>query len=115
MCAQRQTDLATMVQVMLDHMPDDPLARAGAPTCEKLLIQIVGCPAGQAVAHRPPGNLKPLLEFGGIVGPAPVAIPHTHRLEFGATLAHPLVEPPCARSNNVDGNLTNAAQIGRDA
>ena len=54
--AKRERDLASVMQVMLDHMPDDPLAREGIlfalPRPAKDVIQVGRSIAGQAFLHE---------------------------------------------------------------
>ena len=55
-----------MVQVVLDDVPDDPLARERLATPDELLAEVGGGPALQAVLDQSPGALQPFFQLGGV-------------------------------------------------
>src|SRR5947208_11832913 len=67
--AEGERELAAVVQVMLQHMPDDPGARQvnlfAVPVVGEGLSHIVGTPAGQAIRHELPGAVEGLHQLGG--------------------------------------------------
>src|SRR5690348_13491737 len=67
--AEGERELATVVQVMLHHMPDDPGARQvdlfAVPVVGEGLSHLVGTPAGQAIGHALPGAVEVLHQLGG--------------------------------------------------
>src|SRR6266699_2438498 len=66
--AEGERELATVVQVMLHHMPDDPGARQvdwfTVPVVGKGVSHLVGTPAGQTLRHELPGAVETLGQRG---------------------------------------------------
>src|SRR5258708_1114709 len=62
--AEGERELATVVQVMLQHMPDDPGARQvnvfAIPVIGEGLVHVSGTPTGQAIRHELPGAIEAL-------------------------------------------------------
>src|SRR6266571_6242607 len=67
--AEGERELAAVVQVMLQHMPDDPGARQvdvlAVPVVGEGVSHLVGTPAGQAIRHELPGAVEGLHHLGG--------------------------------------------------
>jgi hypothetical protein len=110
-----QEQLAAVVHIVLDDVPDDPLARERLVAPDKLLAKIGGGPAFQAVVDHPPGALQPLFQLGGAALGLAVVIPGLQLLQPGVTLAHDGVEPPDARGDDMRGDDPDRALIWRGA
>jgi hypothetical protein len=55
--ATSEEEFATVIQVMLDDVPDNPLARDWAISSLKDLLEISGCPACKTLLDQAPGDL----------------------------------------------------------
>src|SRR5437588_12682338 len=64
-----ERELAAVVQVVFEHMPDDPgarqLDRRAIPVVGEGLVHVSGTPAGQAIRHALPGAVEALGQLGG--------------------------------------------------
>ena len=56
---QRIGKFIPVVEIELDNVPDDPLARDHSPTSLKSLLKVGGCPSIKSVIDHVPGCLKP--------------------------------------------------------
>ena len=63
--AQGEGKLSSMVKIVLDDVPDDPLARECIFAPTEGLIQVGEVPARQAVLDHLPGGVESTGEFGG--------------------------------------------------
>src|SRR5690349_13118417 len=64
--AAGQEQFAAVMQVVLQHVPDNPLARLYPIVARwEWLIEVGGRPARQALMHDVPGGFQPLHQFGG--------------------------------------------------
>src|SRR5690242_3552822 len=77
--AESERELAAVVQVGFEDVPDDPGAREvddlAVPVVLEGLLHVVGAPAGQAIGHHVPGEVEALHQLvggaGGRVGLVP--------------------------------------------
>ncbi len=95
------------MQVVLDDVPDNPLARDWAISSLKSLVEVGGCPACQALLNQAPGGLQPGNQFGSVLLDGIVVIPLAHRHEIGGSFAHDGMEPDNTRGNDVCGEQAN--------
>ena len=90
MHAERQEQLAAVVQVVLENPPDDPLARIAVGLLALLLDEDIGQtswrPAVEALAHHLPGRLQSLDQLGGGARWRAVRIPGFEGGEGGISL-----------------------------
>src|SRR6266446_5120704 len=118
--AEGERELAAVVQVMLQHMPDDPGARQvnlfAVPVVGEGLSHIVGTPAGQAIRHELPGAVEGLHQLGGGWDGCPQLqgnlVPtriHLHLRAF--VLAQEIGEPVGTAADDVQGILADGAQV----
>src|SRR5207237_8034189 len=67
--AEGERELAAVVQVVFEHMPDHPGARQldwrAIPVVGKGLVHVGGTPARQTIRHELPGALEALGQLGG--------------------------------------------------
>src|SRR4029450_8589816 len=77
--AQDQRDLAAVVEIVLDQVPDDPLPGEGLgarrPPARELDGQIVRCPTPQTVVDHRPRPFETLDDLGGGGGGGGAALP----------------------------------------
>src|SRR5689334_20553770 len=67
--AEGERELAAVVQIVFEHVPDDPGARQvddlAVPIVLERLLHVGGTPAGNALRHELPGTVEALNELGG--------------------------------------------------
>src|SRR5437660_7032191 len=102
MRTERKGELASVVHVVLDHVPDDPLSGElvwFTPTlsCEDIFQVGLG-PALQALLPNAPGYFKSARQFGCRKHIA-IVLPLGDLSQLRATLAHEIVHPGSAGSN----------------
>jgi len=118
--AEGERELATVVQVMLHHVPDDPGARQvnlfAIPVVGEGLVHVVGTPTGQAIRHELPSTVESLGQLGGGWDGCPQRqrnlVPtriHLHLL--AAVFAQELDEPEGTAAADVQGILADGAQV----
>ncbi len=95
--AQGEGKLSSMVKIVFDDVPDDPLARECIFAPTEGLIQVGEVPARQAVLDHLPGGVESTGEFGGAARGCAIVVPGQHWLEVSPALAHDVVEPPDTR------------------
>jgi len=58
MHAQGEGEFASVVEIVLDDVPDDPLMRDTGVTSRECLPEVGGRPAGESALDHVPGYLK---------------------------------------------------------
>ena len=114
--AEGEREFATVVQIMLQHMPDDPGARQvnvlAVPVVREGAPHLVGTPAGQAIGHALPGAVEGQHHLNGRSGRRAGHIPVRIRLHVGATVfAQELGEPASTAADDVQDILADGAQV----
>jgi len=102
-------DLAAVMNVVLDKVPDDPLARTLGPLSglvwpgpDKLLSEISRRPPRQPRLDHCEALLEPPDDLGGRPrGQRLILIPIGHRAKLRRPLPHPGVHPPSACGNDM--------------
>src|SRR5712691_2524212 len=114
MHTQCERKLATVVQIVLDDVPDDPLARTLLiVSCQKGLAKVCSRPAAQAILHQVPGSIKSTDKLGCFSGGGTFVIPSVESLHIRPALLHYPVEPSGAGCDDMTGELANRAQRRR--
>src|SRR5438067_6698652 len=115
-----ERELAAVVQVVFEHMPDDPGARQlhcrAIPVVGKGLVHVGGTPARQTIRHELPGAVEALGQLGGGWDGRPQLqrnlVPtriHLHLL--AAVFAQEIGEPAGSAADDVQGILADGAQV----
>jgi len=116
---QGKGKLAPMVDVMLNHVPDDPLTpipRLGATArMLKDLRQVIWGPACQTISDDFPGAGQSVNNLGGGPGGLPFVIRVCRRRDVGRALVHDPLQPLRPTRNDVHGQLPYRAQLRRHA
>src|SRR5215207_2484053 len=100
MHAEREADLAAVMDIMLNEMPDDPLPRDDRRLAIVIvarigLLPISRCPAGDCLMHALPCGLQAADQFVSTARWHSLAIPCTQIRKLLAAFAHQLIEPAC--------------------
>src|SRR5579859_6116794 len=103
-----------MVELMFEHMPDNPLSRAFAEDSLLFFAQecrrwekvpkFGGSPAGKCIGNHLPGSLKPGNQFGGCKHGRRLVVPRvpvSDGSKIGTPFTHPPLEPPDTVGNNM--------------
>src|SRR3989440_10470931 len=108
-------EFAAVVQVVLDHMPDDPLAREFvwlAPAlASKDIVQVFRRPALQALLPGAKGHFQAAHQFGGRWHFA-IVLPLGDGRYLWTAFAHQAIQPTGTRADNMPGELANGAEMG---
>ena len=107
-----EEELSSMMQVVLDDVPDNPLARDQAISPLKGHVEVGGCSAYQALLDQAPGYFQLHNQFGSVLTDGIVAMPRAHRHEIGRPFAHYSMAPGNPSGDDVCGKYANRAQIG---
>src|SRR5438876_167234 len=124
MYAQNKRELAAVMQVMLQHMPDHPgtrhVNRLAVPLIGEGVSHLVGAPSRQTIRHKLPGVVERLhqLGYGWDRRPQrkrrliPTLIPLHLRTSF---FAHEIDEPVGTAGDDVQGSLAYRAQVSSNS
>src|SRR5512146_2050143 len=116
--AEGERDLAAVVQVVLEHVPDDPRARKldalAVPVVGEGLPHVGGTPAGKAISHELPGVVERLRQLGAegtrrSCRPYRLVPACIRAQRLAAILAQELGEPVHAAADDVQGILADGA------
>lgn len=107
-----EEEFPSMMHVVLDDVPDNPLARDQAISPLKGHVDAGGCPACQALLDQAPCCLQTGNQFGSVLTDGIVVIPRAHQHEIGGRFAHKSMEPDNPSGDDVCGKYANLAQIG---
>src|SRR3990172_4400497 len=107
-----------MMEVVLEKMPDDPLARehhrlASARAWDGLGGQLGGRPAGEGILHKLPGGLEAGDQLGRRAPERVLVIYVYQRGDVGVAFADDVVKPVGARGDDVSGDDAYRAQVRR--
>src|SRR5215472_5632505 len=115
MHAKRKTDLAPMVQVMLQHVPDDPAPLVGIGVtlahARECVSEILRSKARERRLHRLPSGRQALYQLIGYTRRSMGAVPLMIGTKRFVAFAEDVVEPPCPHSNDMASQLLNGAQL----
>ena len=121
-------DLTPVMDVMLQHVPDDPAATTRPSAALDGDLEVVGRPTPQTVVDEAPGTLETIDELRSrprtafVVFPAGVldgyawtrrAIDPEHDSERGLAFAEHVVEPTRTRARDVAGQLPHGPLMWR--
>ena len=118
--AEGEREFATVVQIMLQHMPDDPGARQvnlfAVPVVGEGVSHIVGTPAGQTIRHALPGAVEALHHLGSGWDGCPqrqrnLVPPRVHLHLLATVFAQETGEPVGTAGDDVQGILADGAQV----
>src|SRR5258708_40229581 len=103
------------MQVVLDHMPDHPLAREFvwlAPAlASKDIVQVFRRPAGESVLDHLPGGFKSGDQFSSTPRRSVGLIPVVHWSNRCITFAHEHMKPADACADDMRGVFADGAQV----
>src|SRR5215207_1781466 len=110
MHAEREADLAAMMEIMFDEMPDNPLPRDNRGLAVIVVARIGLLPVGRRPAsnclmHALPCDLQAVNEFGSIAFRHSLTIPCTQIGKLLAALTHQLVKPACPSADHMRRNV----------
>jgi len=117
MHAQGQRNFAAMMEIVLDNVPDNPLAcqvkhLAIARFLEDV-IEVGGRPAGERGLEHVPGDFEAVDQFCDASGGRAFFIPGFQGQDnLCVAFAHALVKPADTGADNMGDVLANAAQMG---
>jgi hypothetical protein len=118
--AEGERDLAAMVQVVFEHMPDHPGARQldwrAIPVVGKGLVHVGGIPARQTIRHELPGAVEALGQLGGgwdghPQRPRNLVPTRIHLHLLAAVFAQEIDEPVGTAADDVQGIFADGAQV----
>ena len=117
MRTERQRDLAAVVDIVFQDVPNNPTARTGDERAIRALPrerlgEIGGRPAVEAPGDHRPCSLQALDELGGGARRCAVVVPAVERVERRVALAHPAPEPAEPRADDVGGEEPDRALPG---
>ena len=112
-------DLAAVMEVMLEDVPDDPSAGDGVYLAVRLILdsrlQIRQCIASQHLLQDLPGLLQSAYQFTCRARWATRFSPHLKSAEIIIALSQAIVEPPGPHPNHVTRQLIDRTQVRRGA
>src|SRR5438876_447206 len=115
MCAKREGKLTAVMQIVLNHMPDDPLTREfvwPAPAlASKDIFQIFRCPALQTLLPGTKCHFQTTNQFGSGRHVAFI-LPLGDSCDVWTTLSHQVIQPTSTSAYNMPGELANRAEMG---
>src|SRR6266508_544581 len=110
MHAECEADLAAMMQIMFNEMPDNPLPRdnrglAVIVVARISLLPVGRRPAGDRFLHTLPRGLQAVDQFVSTAFWHSLTIPCAQIRKLLAAFAHQLIEPACPSADHMRRNV----------
>src|SRR5215216_2268652 len=115
MHTERKANLAAVMEIMLNEMPDNPLPcddrRLAVIVVARIGLLPVGRrPAGDRFLHALPRSLQAVDQFVSTASWHPLAIPGTQIRKLLAAFAHQLIEPARPSADHMSRNVFDGTE-----